>query len=205
MIRERLEHDGTGHDWWHIERVRRVALHLAKEEKADPVVVELAALLHDIADHKFHGGDETVGPRMAKEWLEAQFVPPAMVEHVVQIVASVSFKGSDVPDSMSSIEGKVVQDADRLDAMGAIGVARAFAYGGHKNRLLYDPDQTPERHDNFETYKNSAGPTVNHFYEKLLLLKDRMHTVTGRQLAENRHDFMVTYLEQFYAEWRGDK
>lgn len=200
-VRKTLEGEGSGHDWWHIYRVRNIALSLAAEEGADLYIVELAALLHDIADHKFHGGDETVGPKVAREWLASQGEEEEVIEEVCTIISEVSFKGAKVETPMGSIEGEVVQDADRLDAMGAIGIARAFAYGGHKNRLLYNPEEAPTLHDSFEAYKNDKGATINHFYEKLFLLKDRMNTGTGRKLAEQRHQFMVNYVHQFLEEW----
>jgi uncharacterized protein len=196
--------EGSGHDWFHVERVTRTARLLAEREGADLEVVQLAALLHDVGDHKFHGGDETVGPRMARDWLEQHDVAPGVIDHVEAIIRDLSFKGAGVPTPMATLEGMCVQDADRLDAIGAIGVARAFAYGGHKGRELYDPDVLPERHDSFEAYKKSSAPTINHFYEKLLLLKDLMNTATARALAEERHRFMETFLDQFYAEWNGE-
>lgn len=203
-VRSQLEGEGTGHDWWHIERVLKNAIHIGREEGADLFIVQLAALLHDIADHKFHGGDDSVGPKVARQWLESINVDPNIVEHVGLIVRDISFKGADVIAAMHSLEGKVVQDADRLDAIGAIGIARAFAYGGFKQRELYNPAIKPERHDSFETYKNSQAPTINHFYEKLLLLKDRMNTATGQAMAAERHRFMEMYLEKFFKEWEGE-
>jgi uncharacterized protein len=197
--------EGSGHDWWHIYRVWRMALRLAEVEPADLYVVQLAALLHDIADWKFHNGDLTAGPRAAREWMESHQVAPDVVEHVCAIIGQLSYKGSGVATDMPTIEGKVVQDADRLDAIGAMGVARAFAYGGHDNRLLYDPEHPPEIHGTAQAYRNSRGSTINHFYEKLLLLKERMQTQTGRELAQQRHDFMEQYLAQFYAEWEGQR
>ena len=204
-VKETLAGEGSGHDWWHIYRVRQNALAIAAHEPVDIFVVQLAALLHDIADHKFHGGDETVGPRVARAWLETLNVEADVIDHVGRIIADISFKGAEVETPMHSLEGQVVQDADRLDAIGAIGIARAFAYGGHKNRLLYDPDVPPEAHTSFDAYKKSQAPTINHFYEKLLLLKARMNTATARRLAEERHAFMESYLNQFFAEWKGEK
>jgi uncharacterized protein len=203
-VREKLEGEGSGHDWWHIHRVRNTALTLAKEEKTDVFVVELAALLHDIADHKFHDGDETIGPRVAGAWLEQLQVDESVTDHVKEIIRDVSFKGAGVNTPMRTIEGKVVQDADRLDAIGAIGIARAFAYGGYKKRELYNPEHSPTEHSSFEAYKSDTGPTINHFYEKLLLLKDRMNTRTGKRIAEERHQFMELYLDRFYNEWDGN-
>jgi uncharacterized protein len=203
FVRERMEGDGSGHDWWHVHRVRRMALRLAREEGADPYVTELAALLHDVADHKFHGGDETAGPRAAREWLEALGVEPTVVEHVCSIIAGMSFKGAGVPTPMRTPEGRVVQDADRLDALGAIGVARTFAYGGSRGRPLHDPGAAPERHDSFAAYKATASPTLNHFHEKLFLLRDRMNTAAARRIAEGRHRYLEEFVAHFLAEWEG--
>lgn len=202
-VRQAMSGEGTGHDWWHIHRVRQTALRLAREEGADAYVVELAALLHDIADHKFHGGDETAGPRAARAWLEPLGVDEAVIAHVVDIIAGLSFKGAGVDTSMRTPEGRVVQDADRLDAIGAIGVARAFAYGGSRGRALHEPDVSPEAHGSFEAYKSSTGPTINHFHEKLLLLRERMNTSAARRMAEGRHRFMEQFLARFHAEWDG--
>jgi uncharacterized protein len=202
FVREKLPIDATGHDWHHVFRVRRNALAIATTENVDLLVVELAALLHDIADHKFHGGDETAGPRTARRWLESLGgVPEQIIDQVCQIIARLSFKGAAVAQEPLSLEGQVVQDADRLDALGAIGIARAFAYGGSKGRPLHDPDVPPEQHSSFEAYKKGAGPTLNHFYEKLLLLKDRFNTAAGRRLAEERHAYLVEFLRRFLAEW----
>jgi uncharacterized protein len=203
FIRERLQHDSSGHDWWHIDRVRRTAVHLAQAEGADLAVCELAALLHDIADWKYHGGDDTAGPRAARDWLESQQAAPELVNQVCDIIARLSFRGAGVATDMPTREGRCVQDADRLDALGAIGIARAFAFGGHFGRALYDPDQPPEMHASFAAYKAKSGPTINHFYEKLLLLKDRMQTATGRRMAEERHQFLELFLAQFFREWNG--
>jgi uncharacterized protein len=204
-VRQLLAGDSSGHDWWHIERVRAMALAIGRGEGADLYVVELAALLHDIADWKFHGGDDALGPRRAAEWLAGLDVEPAVIEHVAEIVRQVSFKGAQVATPMRTLEGQVVQDADRLDAIGAIGIARAFAYGGHAGRALYDPEVAAEGHASFEAYKKNNGPTINHFHEKLLLLKDRMNTPTARRLAEGRHQFMVDFLERFHAEWKAEQ
>jgi uncharacterized protein len=202
-VRETLHGDGTGHDWWHVARVRRTALRLAAEEGADAFVVELAALLHDIADHKFHGGDETAGPRTARAWLERNGADAELVGHVCEIIATLSFKGAGVATPMRTPEGRVVQDADRLDALGAVGIARAFAYGGAKGRPLHDPGVAAEAHDSFEAYKRTGGPTLNHFPEKLFLLRDRMNTETARRIADDRHRFMEAYVARFLAEWDG--
>lgn len=202
-VKDALAGEGSGHDWWHIYRVWQNALHIAQHEEVDLFVVQLAALLHDIADHKFHDGDDTVGPKVARVWLEKLNVEENVIEHVCRIIKDISFKGAQVETPMHSSEGQVVQDADRLDAIGAIGIARTFAYGGHKGHLLYDPAISPEAHTSFEAYKQSTAPTINHFYEKLLLLKDRMNTATGRALAEKRHQVMEDFLVQFFAEWDG--
>jgi uncharacterized protein len=202
-VKQLLSGEGSGHDWWHILRVWNNAKTIAAAEDADLFIVELAALLHDIGDHKFHNGDETVGPRMAADWLTQLKVPAKTIDHICNIISELSFKGAGTTSEMSTQEGRIVQDADRLDAIGAIGIARTFAYGGHKNREIYNPTIKPELHSNFEAYKNSTGPTINHFYEKLLLLKDRMHTGTALKMAEERHQYMEAYLQQFYAEWEG--
>lgn len=202
-VRELFENEGSGHDYWHIERVRVMALRLAKEEKADAFVVELAALLHDIADWKFHDGDLTAGPRRARSWLGDLDTEDAVVDHVVEIIETVSFKGAGVATPMRTIEGRVVQDADRLDAIGAIGIARTFAYGGHRNRPIHDPRTAPEPHETFEAYRDSTGATTNHFHEKLLLLRDRMNTDAARRIADERHRYMERYLERFQREWEG--
>ena len=196
-----LEGEGSGHDWWHIHRVRNNALQLAKAEGADERITELAALLHDIADHKFHDGDLAIGPARVKKLLLQHGYDLEVAEQVAIIISEVSFKGAGVTTPVSSIEAACVQDGDRMDAIGAIGVARAFAYGGNKNRLMFDPSNQPELHDSFEAYRKDDGPTINHFYEKLLLLKDRMQTTSGKAMAQQRHDFMKTFLDQFYAEW----
>jgi len=202
-VRERLGGDSSGHDWWHVWRVWQTARSIAAEERADLAVVELAALLHDIADWKFAGGDDTAGPRAAREWLERCGVGEPTISHIERIVADLSFKGAGVETPMHSLEGRVVQDADRLDAIGAIGIARAFAYGGHKGRAMFDPAIGPESHDSFAAYKLNSGPTINHFYEKLLLLRERMNTATARRMAQERHAFMEEFLTRFYREWEG--
>lgn len=203
-VESALSGDGSGHDWWHVHRVWNLARTLADAEGAGRTVVELAALLHDIGDWKFHGGDETVGPARAVEWLTSAGADPRTVSEVAEIVSGISFKGAGVPTPMRTLEGQVVQDADRLDALGAMGIARAFAYGGHANRLIYHPGQPPVMHQSFEQYKKNDGHTINHFYEKLLLLKDRMNTATGKKIAGERHRFMEIYLERFFKEWNGE-
>ncbi len=198
-----MQGDTSGHDWWHTHRVVQTALRIAGEEGADPFVVELAALLHDLADWKLAGGDESAGPRVARQWLEGLGADGNAVDHVCEIVGGVSFKGAGVPTPMRTAEGRVVQDADRLDAIGAIGIARTFAYGGHAGREIHNPAAVPCQHGSFEEYKNSTSPTTLHFHEKLLLLKDRMNTPAGRRIAGERHDFMKEYLDRFYREWEG--
>lgn len=193
--------DSSGHDWWHIHRVWHNALAIAGHEVVDTTVVQLAALLHDIGDWKFHDGDETAGPRLARQWLEGQQVDEVTIAHVCDIIANLSFKGAGVEVPTLSLEGQVVQDADRLDAIGAIGIARAFAYGGSKGRQMHDPDAAPTMHATFEQYKANTGTTINHFHEKLLLLKDRLNTPTARAMAERRHAFMLEFLREFEAEW----
>lgn len=204
-MQQLLSGEGSGHDWWHILRVWNNAKTIAAREQADLFIVELAALLHDIGDHKFHNGDETVGPRMARAWLEQQAVPEETIVHVCSIIQQLSFKGAGTSSHMPTLEGQIVQDADRLDAIGAIGIARTFAYGGHKNREIHNPTIAPELHTSFAQYKSSTAPTINHFYEKLLLLKDRMHTETAKEMAAGRHAHMEAYLEQFFAEWQGER
>lgn len=194
-----------GHDWWHIYRVWKLAVNIAAAEKADLLVVELAALLHDIADAKFHDGDETKGPRIAGEFLQSLNVDEQVIDHVSKIISNISFKGGQVARTFSSAELSVVQDADRLDAMGAIGIARTFNYGGFRNREIYNPGIPPVAGMDKETYRLSQAPTINHFYEKLLLLKDLMNTGTGKRMAERRHDFMLAYLDEFFREWEGEK
>jgi uncharacterized protein len=200
FVRETLKNAEGGHDWWHIHRVWTNAKLIAQTEKADPLIVELAALLHDIADSKFHNGDEEIGPRTAGKYLLSQDVDAAVIEHVQQIIRHMSFKSSFDKQTFYSPELAIVQDADRLDAIGAIGIARAFNYGGFKGREIYNPEIEPNLNMSKDEYKNSPAPSINHFYEKLLLLKDKMNTPTGRQLAEQRHQFMVAYLQQFYLE-----
>ena len=202
---ELLDAEG-GHDWFHIERVYKNTLLIAKNEPVDFTVVALAALLHDIADPKFYNGDETVGPRVASEFLLKHNVDSEIIEHVTQIIENMSFKNSfDLNSTFNSKEMEVVQDADRLDAIGAIGIARCFNYGGFKDRPLYNPEIKPNLNMTKAEYKAAKSPTLNHFYEKLLLLKNQMNTKTGRRIAQKRHEFMVLYLKQFYAEWEGVK
>ena len=204
FVKQTLKGAEGGHDWWHIYRVWKSTININKAENANDLVVQLGALLHDIADSKFNNRDETVGPQMARRFLEEQQVEEQIIIQVIDIIENISFKGGFGKSENKSLELKVVQDADRLDALGAIGIARAFNYGGFKNRALHDPTIEPINYDNKEAYKKSDAPTINHFYEKLLLLKDKMNTNTGQELATNRHKFMELYLEQFYGEWDGN-
>jgi uncharacterized protein len=203
FVKEKLNDAEGGHDWFHIERVYKNALLIAKSTDCDLVVVQLGALLHDIADSKFHNGDETIGPRTARLFLESENVSSAIIQHVVNIIENISYKGGNFEKKFSSIELDIVQDADRLDAIGAIGVARAFNYGGFMNLNLYNPNINPNLTMNREEYKNNKGTTINHFYEKLLLLKDKMNTQVGKEIALERHKFMELFLSQFYSEWEG--
>ena len=207
FVKEELKGAEGGHDWFHIERVLKNSILISKEEKVDVFVVSLAALLHDIADPKFYDGDETVGPKVATKFLKEQEVTSDIIEHVVNIINYISYKNSFEKGvkKFTSKELEVVQDADRLDAIGAIGIARCFNYGGFKNRVLYNPEIIPNLEMSKEEYKKTEAPTINHFYEKLLLLKDKMNTVSGKKIAAQRHHFMELYLEQFYDEWNGAK
>lgn len=205
FVKTTLKNAEGGHDWFHIQRVYNNAMLIAKDEKVDILVVGLGALLHDIADAKFHNGDETIAPKMAIKFLKSINVKTKIIDHVVHIINNISFKNSldKSRRKFTSQELEVIQDADRLDAIGAIGIARAFNYGGFKNRKLYNPDIAPNLSMTKEEYKKSDSPTINHFYEKLLLLKDKINTDAGRKLAEKRHRFMMDYLEQFFNEWNG--
>lgn len=205
FVKESLANAEGGHDWWHTYRVWSAAKELAKREKVDMLVVELGALLHDIADSKFHDGDEQVGPRVAEDFLRGEGVDEQIVAHVSAIISNISFKVSKEGQRFSSKELEVVQDADRLDALGAIGIARTFSYGGYKGRELFNPSIAPNPDMSKEEYKKGSSPSINHFYEKLLLLKDLMNTQAGREMANERHAFMEKYLEQFYAEWNGER
>ena len=204
FVKQNLENAEGGHDWFHIQRVYKNALLIAQNEVCDIKVVQLGALLHDIADSKFHDGDETIGPEKARQFLESENVNQEMINHVVNIIENISFKGGNFDKKFSSIELDIVQDADRLDAIGAIGIARTFNYGGFKNRPIYNPAISPNAKMTKEEYKKNEAPTINHFYEKLLLLKDKMNTETGKQIAQQRHRYMEGFLAQFYAEWEGD-
>lgn len=205
FVKQQLADAEGGHDWFHIERVYKNSLLIAQTEICDENVVKLGALLHDIADSKFHNGDETIGPRIAKTFLESEGVEESTIMHVINIIDNISFKGGNFEKTFHSKELEIVQDADRLDAIGAIGIARTFNYGGFKNRPLHNPAIAPNLHMTKEEYKSSEAPTLNHFYEKLLLLKDKMNTESGKQIAQERHRFMEVFLSQFYAEWDGEK
>ncbi|WP_299244891.1 HD domain-containing protein [uncultured Aquimarina sp.] len=203
FVKNTLQDAEGGHDWFHIQRVFKTSQTIAKEENVDFLIVSLGALLHDIADSKFHNGDETIGPKVASDFLVSIEVDKSIIDHVVLIIENISFKGGNTTQNFTSPELDVIQDADRLDAIGAIGIARCFNYGGFKNRAIYNPEIAPKLNMTKEQYKSSTAPTINHFYEKLLLLKDRMNTSTGKRIAEERHHFMEIFLDQFYREWEG--
>ena len=205
FVKTKLENAEGGHDWFHIERVYRNAILISKDEVCDTTIVQLGALLHDIADSKFHDGDETIGPKIAREFLLAEKVNEEIINQVIKIIENISYKGGNFDKQFTSIELDIVQDADRLDAIGAIGIARTFNYGGFKNRLIYDPQIAPNLKMTKEEYKTNTSPTINHFYEKLFLLKDKMNTETGKEIAKERHRYMEGFLSQFYAEWEGEK
>ena len=202
-VKSTLHSEGSGHDWWHVYRVWRTAKTICETENADTLVVELAALLHDIADWKAYGGDEAIGPKVAGDWLRSLNVEESLIARVTGIIPVISFKGTPDDKTKLSLEAKIVQDADRLDAIGAIGIARVFSYGGNRGRIIYDPEIKPMEHKTTESYLKNENPSINHFYEKLLLLKDLMNTETGKRMAQKRHEFMETYLEAFYSEWEG--
>lgn len=204
FVKDVLSDAEGGHDWWHIYRVWKLSKHIAKTEDVDDFVVELGALLHDIADSKFHNGDEDAGARKARSFLTSLNIDEAIIVHIENIISNISFKGGNHTQKFRSPELDVIQDADRLDAMGAIGIARTFNYGGYKGRELYNPQISPNLNMTREEYKNSNAPTLNHFYEKLLLLKDRMNTKAGRTLAEYRHKYMEQFLDEFSKEWDGE-
>jgi len=204
FVKDTLQNAEGGHDWFHILRVWNNSKLIAKNEDVDTFVVELGALLHDIADSKFYNGDETIGPKMAREFLESEQVDENTIIHIENIISNISYKGGNFNQTFKSLELDVIQDADRLDAIGAIGIARCFNYGGFKNRALYNPEIPPKLDQTKEEYKNNKAPTINHFHEKLLLLKDRMNTVSGKNIAQERHNYMEIFLEQFHNEWDGN-
>lgn len=205
FVKKTLSNAEWGHDRWHIYRVRQLSKHINQQEQADQLIVELWALLHDIADAKFHNGDDTVGPRLAGEFLQSIKVEPKIIEHIQNIIRHISFGWWNFEQKFKSPELDIVQDADRLDGLGAIGIARTFNYGWHKGREIYNPDIKPNLNMNKEEYRKSNSPSLNHFYEKLLLLKNRMNTKTGKAMAEHRHKFMEQFLDEFYSEWNGEK
>jgi len=200
-VENKLGGEGTGHDWWHTLRVYNTSIYIGEKENANLLVVELAALLHDVADWKFNDGNSDIGPQLSRDLLESLGVDNDIINKVTTIIETMSFKGGTTNSKQETIEGKVVQDADRLDAIGAIGIARAFAYGGYKERELYNPNIKPQKYKDFEQYKKNIGTTINHFYEKLLLLKDLMNTHSGKFMALERHEIMLKYLNQFFEEW----
>lgn len=203
FIKEKFNQEGTGHDYWHIHRVLQLARHIAAREKgADMFVAELGSLLHDIADFKFHD-DPEAGPKATRAWLSSLKVDEAVIVHVEDIVRNVSFKGAKFKNNLTTLEGQIVHDADKLDALGAIGIARAFVYGGARNKVMHDPDRPLEEYDTVDAFKHNTAPTINHFYEKILLLKDRMFTKTGKQMAQHRHEVVEQFLKEFHDEWDG--
>lgn len=204
FIAREFASEGSGHDWFHVDRVRRLALEIGRVEGADLFVIEMAALLHDLDDWKIKG-NESAFPVRAQKWLLDMEIGENDSVRILNVIEDVSFQGAGTTPMIRSLEAAVVQDADRLDAIGAIGIARTFAYGGHKSRLIYDPEVPPVMHADFQAYKNSTAPTINHFFEKLLLLKDRMNTSTAKFIAQQRHEFMEVYLEQFFNEWEFKK
>ena len=205
FVKQQLLNAEGGHDWFHIERVYKNTLAIAKEEECNLLICQLGTLLHDIADSKFHDGDEEIGPKTARNFLESQNVSEEVINHVIKIIKNISFKGGNFEKGFNSIELQIVQDADRLDAIGAIGIARCFNYGGFKDRTIYNPEIKPNLSMSKEEYKNSDSPTINHFYEKLLLLKDKMNTESGKKMAKERHEYMELFLEQFFEEWEGKR
>jgi uncharacterized protein len=202
FARKEMEKDSSGHDWWHIYRVRNLALKISESEGGDRFLIEMAALLHDLDDWKIEGD---VNVSRVENWLKRLEMQPGMIMKIRRIIDEVSFKGAGVETVASSLEAQIVQDADRLDAMGAIGIARTFAYGGSRGRLIFDPAIKPEKHADFEAYKKNNGPTINHFYEKLLLLKDRLNMPTAQKMAVRRHRFMEDFLDEFFGEWNENR
>ncbi|NMC57863.1 MAG: HD domain-containing protein [Candidatus Methanofastidiosa archaeon] len=204
FVFNKLKDDSSGHDWWHSFRVWNIAKKIGREEKANLFTVELAALLHDIADWKLNNGDYTKSDKIIDEWLSIFNIDQSQITEIQNIIHSISFKGAGVKSQENlSIEAKVVQDADRLDALGAIGIARTFAYGGKFDRAIHDPGEKPVLHSTSESYLNSKSTSINHFYEKLLIIKDRMNTKTAKNIAIHRHQFLLFYLDEFHKEWNG--
>lgn len=204
FVKDKLHGDSSGHDWWHIYRVWNMAKKLHQNEGGNLFIIEMAALLHDVADWKFYENEEE-GVKVIDDWLNQVKLSGSEITQIIDVIKNVSFKGAGVKDQMKSLEGKIVQDADRLDAIGAIGVARTFAFGGKFQREMHNPNEEKQMHKNFEEYKSARGTTINHFYEKLLLLKDRLNTESAKKIAEERHVFMETFLKQFYDEWESIK
>jgi uncharacterized protein len=204
FVKKYFANDSSGHDWSHTERVLKMSEYLAKEEQVNMFIVQLAALLHDVEDWKLKD-TKTNENEVVKNWLKSQNIDNESIVKICNNIEKLSFKGAGVSTPMDTLEGKIVQDADRLDAIGAIGIARAFAYGGSKHREMHNPDFKPVIHTSFENYKNNQSTTINHFYEKLLLLKDLMNTEKAKQIAEQRHKYMEAFLEEFFAEWKGDR
>jgi uncharacterized protein len=202
FVKEKLKGAEAGHDWFHIERVWKLSKKISEKEGGNFVVIELSALLHDIADPKFHNGDETLAIKISSEFLKSIKVEEKIINQVLYIIENISFKNRKESHQNPSLELQIVQDADRLDAIGAIGIARTFNFGGFKNNLMYNPDIQPKLNMSKEEYKKSNGTTINHFYEKLLLLKDLMNTETAKKIASERHDFMLKFLDEFYKEWK---
>lgn len=198
FVRDLFKEDSTGHDWWHVHRVRNLALKISEAEGGNRFIIEMAALLHDVDDWKLISNEKD---KKTKVWLKRLKINTKDTNHILEIIGQVSFKGAGVETRATSLEARIVQDADRLDAIGAIGIARTFAYGGNKGRPIYIPEIKPEIHNDFESYKNGTAPTINHFYEKLLLLKNRLNTKTAMEIAKKRHKFMEEFLEQFFMEW----
>jgi len=205
FVKKELEGKESGHDWWHIYRVWKTAKKIADIEEVDMFLVELAALLHDIADRKLNNGDEQAGLIKVKSYLSSQIDNKSIIDKILHIIESYSFTSQlRSGKGMDTLEGKIVQDADRLDALGAVGIARTFNYGGHLNRPLYDPKKQARKNISATQYIRSNSPSINHFYEKLLRLKDLMNTKTAKKIAEERHKYMEQYLQQFYKEWNGE-
>lgn len=204
-VREEMSKDASGHDWWHIHRVATMAKRLATECGANAFVTELAALLHDVGDYKLRGPSNEPESAIARRWMQSNDVDANVIDQICTIIDGMSYKGAGVKSTMATVEGKCVQDADRLDAIGAIGVARTFAYAGNKGQAMHDPELQPVMHQTMEQYRSAKTSSINHFYEKLLLLKDRMNTEPAKRIAEQRHKYMEEFLNQFHAEWNGER
>ena len=201
-VKRNLGNEPTGHDWWHSWRVWKLSKKIAQKEGGDLFIIEVSSLLHDVADWKFHGGNTKKGLTKVKSLLEKLGVEQKRINQVCHIIENTSFKGAGVKNKIKTKEGMIVQDADRLDVLGAIGIARVFAYGGFKKREIYNPSIKVKFHKSFNEYKKAKSPSINHFYEKLLLIKDRLNTKTAEKIARERHEFLKDYLKQFFREWR---